>query len=146
MYVANSDEESLEVACPTPEERAYFHEVEGMLDLLADQLRVRSSQFAMAERNESMLLDPQWQADHVQAGENIRLIAQDMRNVASPVSAVDYHADLVTAMGKIDQAMALANEATYEISIYKMETSNGLMREASQWLDYATDKKLAFCQ
>ena len=82
---ANSDEESPEVACPTPEERAYFEEVGQVSQAIGNALQEHADRLGMVVRNESLVFDPNWQADTVEAMVAVRRIIKNFKdNVYAP--------------------------------------------------------------
>ena len=147
LCVANSDDESPEVACPTPEERAYFEEVGQVSQAIGNALQEHADRLGMVVRNESLVFDPNWQADTVEAMVAVRRIIKNFKdNVYAPVSALDIHVDFTTGVDKLDEAMIRGTWGIQEISVYEMEVSNKLVEEGTPWIASATRKTLAFCQ
>ena len=101
----------------------------------------------MVVRNESLVFDPNWQADTVEAMVAVRRIIKNFKdNVYAPVSVLDIHVDFTTGVDKLDEAMIQGTRGVQEISVYEMEVSNKLVEEGTPWIASATRKTLAFCQ
>ena len=84
----------------------------------------------MVVRNESLVFDPNRQADTVEAMVAVRRIINDF----------------TTGVDKLDEAMIRGTRGVQEISVYEMEVSNKLVEEGTPWIASATRKKLAFFQ
>ena len=75
-----------EMVCPTPDEAVYFDKTEQMGTVLEKALLNNAGQYEMASRNESLFLDPYWQADTITGMDAVRHIINDFKGVVPPPS------------------------------------------------------------